>query len=120
VELKKINGDYVSDGIGGLQRLSGREEVIERVLFRLSVPKGSFPLLPQLGSELHLLGREKPMARSSAARQYVAAALREETGVSVEDVELTAAEDGVLDLRVLLQVNGEDAALTLSLGGGLS
>ena len=119
MELKKIDGDYVSDGIGGLQRLYGTDEVIERVLFRLRVPKGSFSLLPDFGSELHLLGREKPMARASAARQYVAAALREETGVSVEDVALVSAGEDSLSLRISLRINGEDAALTLSLGGGL-
>lgn len=119
MELKRIDGDYVADGIGGLQRLYGTDAVIERVLFRLSVPKGSFSLLPELGSELHLLGREKPLARASAARQYVAAALREEENVSVEDVSLTAAEGDTLSLRAVLRIDGADTALTLSLGGGL-
>ena len=118
MELKRIDGDYVADGIGGLQRLYGTDAVIERVLFRLSVPKGSFSLLPELGSELHLLGREKSLARASAARQYVAAALREEKNVSVEDVSL-AAEGDALSLRAVLRIDGADTMLTLSLGGGL-
>ena len=59
MELKIKDRDYVSDGAGALVRASGREELLERVLYKLSVRRGSFPLAPELGSELHLLWREK-------------------------------------------------------------
>lgn len=116
MELKRTEGDYVSDGIGGLVHLTGREALLERVLYRLSVPKGSFALLSELGSELHLLGREKPASRISAARQYVAAALAEED-VSVEDLRLSEGGEGILVLHLTLRAGGEEAQLTLSLGG---
>ena len=120
MQLKRMDGDYVADGIGGLVRLSGKEELLERVLYRLSVPKGSFALLPELGSELYLLSREKPAAQEAAAKQYVAAALAEEKGLSVENVELSEGGDGVLLLYVRLRADGEETVLTLSLGGGLA
>ena len=49
------NGDYVSDGAGGFLRAEGTDELLQRVLWKLSIPLGSFPLLPALGSELHRL-----------------------------------------------------------------
>ena len=54
------NGDYCPDGKGGFLQAAGGEEVLERVLFLLTARRGSFPLLPEVGSRLHLLAREKP------------------------------------------------------------
>ena len=94
MELKIRNGDYIADGIGGKRRADGAEALLERALFRLSVRRGSFPFLPELGSELYRLGHEKPSARAAAAKLYTAAAL------TVEDVErelgmrLAAVEPG--------------------------
>ena len=88
MERKLIDGDYVPDGAGGLVCLSGGEEVLARVLFRLTARRGALPFLPELGSRLYALGREKPSARQALALQYVAEALREETDIRVEAVEL--------------------------------
>ena len=59
MELKIRNGDYIADGIGGERRADGAEALLERALFRLSVRRGSFPFLPELGSELYRLGHGK-------------------------------------------------------------
>ena len=117
MELKIKDRDYVSDGAGALVRVSGREELLERVLYKLSVRRGSFALMPELGSELHLLWREKGERRATAAKQYVAEALAEETALTVEDVELTERGDGVMALRVLLTADGESAALEMTVRG---
>ena len=77
------NGDYVNDGAGGFLRAEGTDELLQRVLWKLSIPRGSFPLLPALGSELHRLGRAKPAERAGLARQYVAQALSDEAELSV-------------------------------------
>ena len=111
MELKIRNGDYIADGIGGERRADGAEALLERALFRLSVRRGSFPFLPELGSELYRLGHEKPSARAAAAKLYTAAALAE------EDVELTERGDGVMALRVLLTADGESAALEMTVRG---
>ena len=107
MELKIRNGDYIADGIGGERRADGAEALLERALFRLSVRRGSFPFLPELGSELYRLGHEKPSARAAAA----------ETALTVEDVELTERGDGVMALRVLLTADGESAALEMTVRG---
>ena len=69
------NGDYCPDGMGGFRQAWGGEEVLERVLFQLTARRGSFPLLPQVGSRLYLLGREKPAARGTVGAGYAAEAL---------------------------------------------
>ena len=86
MEFLLKDGDYVPDGMGSLQKLTGAEEALQRVLFQLSARRGQFPLLPELGSELYRLGREKPSARQALAAQYVAQALTGEPEVEVQKV----------------------------------
>ena len=117
MELKLRNGDYCADGIGGEVRAAGTEALLERALFRLSVRRGSFPFLPTLGSELYRLMGEKPSERETAARQYAAAALEEESALTVERVELAEGGDGVMKLCVLLTADGERAEVTLAVRG---
>ena len=106
-----MNGDYVPDGAGGLCRLSGGEEILARALFRLTARRGAFPFLPELGSRLRLLLREKPSARQALAVQYAAEALREEPDLKVTAVELT--ENGKLTVRLDWQGETLEAAVTL-------
>ena len=112
MELKLENGDYVPDGKGGHVRLGGAEEVLARVLFRLTARRGSFPLLPELGSNLYQLGKENSTRRLSAARQYVAEALAEEA-VTVESVALQPAEAGRIAVEVELSYEGEQLQVLL-------
>ena len=106
MEWKLTDGDYVPDGVGGLTALEGREEVLARVLFRLTARRGALPFLPQLGSRLYRLGREKPSERQALAAQYVAEALAEEPELSVQSVELDQeGETGLL--TVYLDWQGE-------------
>ena len=99
MELWLQDGDYVPDGRGGLVRLEGTEALLQRVLFRLCARRGSFPMLPELGSELYRLGSEPRCGRLSAARQYVAEALRGEA-VSVEDVTLSDGGGGRVAVEI--------------------
>ena len=58
MEAKLCNGDYIADGLGGVERCAGADALLERVLFRLTARRGQFAPLPELGSRLYLLGRE--------------------------------------------------------------
>ena len=81
--------------------------MLARVLYRLTARRGALPFLPELGSRLYLLGREKPSARQALAAQYVAEALREEPGLSVRSVELVQeGEKG--RITVYLDWQGEE------------
>ena len=105
-ELLLRDGDYVPDGQGGLRRAEGTDGLLQRVLFQLSARRGSFPFLPELGSRLYLLPREKPGDRQAMARQYAAEALREED-VEVTEVTVEDGMDGRLQVLVALTWNGE-------------
>jgi phage gp46-like protein len=101
VELKIVDGEYVSDENGGVNGLSGSGEVLARVLFRLTARRGAMPFLPNLGSRLYQIRREKPSVRQALAAQYVAEALEDETDLNVTSVEWTeSGEDGTLTVRM--------------------
>ena len=108
-----MDGDYVPDGMGGLTALSGGEEVLARVLYRLTARRGALPFLPNLGSRLYQLGREKPAARQALAAQYVAEALGEESELTVRAVELVqTGETGLLTVQ--LDWQGQELTAQLS------
>lgn len=107
MEWKLEQGDYVPDGTGGLAGLTGSGEVLARVLYRLTARRGALPFLPELGSRLYQLCREKPAARQALAAQYVAEALQEEPDLTVQSVELAqTGEEGLLTVR--LEWRGEE------------
>lgn len=109
------NGDYVPDGQGGFQRAEGAAQVLERVLWKLTVRRGSFPFLPELGSELYLLGQDKPGDREALAGQYVRQALADED-VSVKEVALRQ-EGGRAEVTVRMEWQGETLTAAVEVGG---
>ena len=84
------------------------------MLFRLTARRGAHPFLPQLGSKLHLLLREKPSARQALCAQYVTQALEEED-VKVTAVELSPRGTDGLTLTVRLDWQGEALSVSLAL-----
>lgn len=110
------DGDFVPDGKGGFLSCEGSREVLERVLWKLSVRRGSFPFLPTLGSRLHLLGRCPERERRALAEQYVKEALSDED-VAVDSVTLSPAEEGNSMLTASLLWQGETLTATVEVGG---
>lgn len=108
-------GDYVPDGQGGFCRAEGAQEILERILWKLSVRRGSFPFLPELGSQLHLLGRAVPGEREVLARQYVAQALADEE-VTVTGVEMIP-EGEQARVIVRLEWRGQELTAAVKVGG---
>ena len=100
------NGDYVADGKGFLQK----DDILCEALFRLGCRRGSFPLMPEMGSRLYLLSREKPSARNMAARQYAVEAL-EGLNAEVEDATVLMGADGTAQVTVMLRYEGETLSL---------
>ena len=86
--------------------------VLAEVLFRLTARKGAFPLMPEFGSSMYLLRREKPSARQVLARQYAAEALESLDSVSVTDAEVIDMGDH-LKIRVELVWQGQALAVEL-------
>ena len=112
MELKIKDGDYVPDGSGGFVTVQGTEQLLQRVLIKLTARRGAFPFMENFGSRLWQLGRVEPAVRRSAAIQYAAEALEGEN-VSVQDVILADGEDGVLHVQVVLQAQEETYTLGL-------
>lgn len=107
MELKVRDGDYLTDGQGGFQRAEGAEELLQRVLWKLCIRRGSFPLLPDLGSRLYQLVGEKPARREALARQYVAEAL------AGEELEIAGVQlDGAGTLQADLCWKGQSLHVT--------
>lgn len=111
MDLKLRNGAYVPDGAGGLTRITGSEELLGRVLFRLTARRGRFPLLPDLGSRLYELPRLPAAVRQAAAEQAAAEALAGED-LTVKGVTLTQTESG---LAVAVQLSAAEGDLTAAL-----
>ena len=112
MELKLVNGDYVPDGMGGLQTSFGAQAAQVRALYLLTARRGSFPLLPRLGSRLWTLGREKTSARAALAAQYVSEALEEEHDLLVREVRVRQEKEKLL-VDVELDWLGEPLSLTV-------
>lgn len=112
MERKIVNGDYIPDGAGGLKTLGGAEEVLARVLFRLTARRGALPFLPHLGSRLYQLTRERPSLWQGLAERYVREALEEETELQVSGVEVNRKEHGA---ELTVQLNWQGEALSVSL-----
>jgi len=112
--LQMKNGDYVPNGTGGFAAVSGGQELLERVLFQLTARRGAFPLLPELGSRLYLLLREKPSARQALAASYAAEALADETDLKIIK---TVWEEDSAALTVHFAWNGQALAAAVSLDG---
>lgn len=78
--------DYTADGNGGVTVAREGEALVNEALFRLTARRGSFPFLPELGSRMGELRREKPSGWDTLARQFAVEALS-----GLEDVTVTAA-----------------------------
>lgn len=113
MELKLINGNYVADDSGGFVTVADEEELLQRVLFKLTAHRGGFPLLPELGSRLYLLQKEKRQNRESMARQYIMEALKEEPDLTLEDLEIQE-RDGDIALTAFFRYGEESLSLTLT------
>lgn len=99
MELRLIDGRYVPGSPGGFERVSGEEELLQRVCMKLKARRGEFYPLPEYGSRLYTLVSVKPSLRETAARQFILEALADETGLALESVEVEEGEGEELNVR---------------------
>lgn len=113
-EILLRDGDQVPNGAGDFCRTEGAQALLQRVLFRLTARRGAFPFLPETGSQLYLLGREKPAARQALCQRYVQQALE---GEDVAVTEVTCSEQGDTgQVTVRLEWRGEPLEVTAQFG----
>jgi len=101
--------DYVAEG-DSVAAVSGGAGLINEILFRLTVRRGSFPLLPDLGSRLYLLRTEKSSGWQSLARQYAAEALEKMPDLTVVQARVTTEGER---LWVAVDMNWQGELLTV-------
>ena len=101
MELMVRGGDYLPDGRGGFRRAEGDDELLQRVLWKLSVRRGSFPFLPELGS---LLGQDVLLARLGALVFQVDGVANYRLSAPLEDVEIGTAQLPVLGELTVTQL----------------
>ena len=113
MELRLSEGKYVCDDRGIPISDSGDQEIVDRVLFKLTARQGEFPFLPNLGSRLYKLPFEKSANLRNVAYQYVLEAIDDETEVQVQDVKLEVLDDSI-DLTVILIRNDDSIRINLT------
>ena len=111
--MKLTDGDYIHDGCGGFETVTGLQEILKRLLFKLTARRGGFSPMPELGSRLYLLDREKPSARLSAARQYIMQAISDEENLILDRAELEEHSDGEIDITAWFEYSGQKFEINL-------
>ena len=96
MELKLVNGDYVPCVLGGFETVTGYDEKLARILYKLSCRRGGFAPFPNLGSELYKLLREKRENRETLARKYILEALEDESDIVLTGAGVSETQDGIL------------------------
>lgn len=113
----KLNdGDYCFDARGFLVEVEGAEEIMEQAMIRLRARKGSYPLNPELGSELYRLDLNR--ADETQIEMAVAEALAPMAEVELTGIEKGTGGEGRLLLTIYLRIKGEDALLELQSSEG--
>lgn len=95
MSLKLIDRDYVPDGNGGVAVAQDGDEVLGEALFRLTVRRGSFPFLPELGSRMYLLRRARPSEWDSLALRCAVEALEDMEGIQATGAAVSRKKDGL-------------------------
>ncbi len=109
MELKLAEGRYVYRQNFGLERVSGAEELKQRVLMKLTARRGEFLPMPEFGSRLHTLSRIPASRVESEARRFVAEALSGETGLSLDGLSFVTDGSGVGKLFFSFSYNGDES-----------
>ncbi|MBE6833438.1 histidine kinase [Faecalispora sporosphaeroides] len=113
----RLDGGDFAVGANGLPgSVGGREELLQRALIRLTVPRGSFSYDPELGGRLHTLVLSGADL-SARARELVEEALAAMPGVSVEQVACTPLGGGRARLAAELSTSFGPDVVSLELTG---
>ena len=102
------NGDFICDSKGIPVELTGYDELLQRVLIRLTVKKGSFIYDTSLGSRLYTL-----KSTDGNLKERALSLVRE---ALVDDVFTTWTNDGEnLELTVVLSINNEEKDVVITI-----
>lgn len=109
MRMRMKDGDYLPDGLGGFQQITGSGQLLSVALFLLTARRGKFSPMPEVGSRLYLLTREKPSRWESMAVSYAQEALSP-LGLTVTKAVVTPGAEG-LSVEIYGEYQGEEMSL---------
>ncbi len=107
-------GDFLLDGRGRPVVISGMQEILQRVLIRLCVKKGSFIYDKALGSNLYTLKSSTRNVKDKAL-SLVREALCDMTEVIVDDVTVQLTDGERLEMNVQLSSGEKKGEVEITL-----
>ena len=108
------NGNFICDSRKHLVELNGYDEILQRVLIRLGVKKGSFVYDKKLGSRLYTL-KATDGNIAQRALSLVREALIDIGEVTVDNVYTTLSNDKEhLELNIILSVNDVEKEVVIT------
>lgn len=98
------NGDFVRNPFGHPVTLNGYNELLQQILIRLSIKKGSFELDKELGSNIYRLKSANSTILNNEALIYAREALMAMENIQVisADVEMLNTDSAIVTVRVKL------------------
>ena len=100
-------GDFAVSVNGLPIQISDTQELLQRAVFCLSIPRGSFLHDKELGSRFFELKNSKVDAKNSIALSMAQEALKNQPQISVYSTQIEYAEDKEINsVKVLLLING--------------
>lgn len=117
MEMKIVDGDYVKDIWGGFETVTGDNETLARILYKLQCRRGGFAPFPELGSRMYLLFREKQADRNSAAARYAAEALIDEPGAYVTGASVTELDGERLSVQIYVNIGDTSTVISQEVTG---
>lgn len=115
MELKLTDGKYSTKACV-LETVSGYEELAQRIMMKLTARRGKFWPKPDYGSNLYkLINGEKPSNREQAVRQYVAEALADEPGVTLQAISIEELAPDTIFIKLDFAYSG--SIFSVEIGG---
>lgn len=109
------NGDFLLNSNSRPYLISQPEEIIQQVLIRLTVKKGSFIYDPSLGSKLYTLKSSHGNIKNRVL-SIVREALSPIPHVVVDNVDVSLNDDGEsLDLKVFMSIEDKKREVEITL-----
>lgn len=107
------NGDFLLDGRGYPVKITGIDEILQRVFIRLSVDRGSFIYDKSFGSELRRLSSQM-VNLNEKALNLARDAIAEMSGVTVTSASAEVTESGInVRVSILAGKQSGEVALTI-------
>jgi phage gp46-like protein len=100
--LDPVTGDFLFGPTRDIIGVTGPELDEQRISIRCKIPRGTFTYDEEgtLGSFLHLISRNPSRQQMDDARGYVAEALEDMDGISIDTIDVETTESGVLNIGV--------------------